>query len=227
MRYRVASLLLLVLPALVEAAGPLVPMDNNNSTLDFSLRFARTKIPLDYANRTHDTTSRWLGVSLREKAGKRITLGMYGGYAWLTQTNNPVTAGIELNGYHAGFSLHGILLAGQRASLYGALDYTYQKMDHKTDTQTIAIDWAQPQAQLGVMLALAQKWRLYGGGSYGKIDGEERASGSVNHTLAFERGAQSGGFLGLDLNVEPDGYVGIEARSGLTRSVDIYFKRRF
>ncbi len=218
--------LIFILPILAEAAGPLVPQDNN-SALDFSLRFARSKVPLDYGNRTNDTTSRWLGASLREKAGNRVTLGMYGGYAYLTQTNNPVTAGVELSGYHAGFSLHGILLAGRRASLYGALEYTYQKLDNKTDAQMVVIDWAQPQAQIGVELTLAQKWRLYGGGSYGKIDGEERASGSINHTLTFTRGAQSGGFLGLDLNVEPDGYVGIEARSGLIRSADIYFKRRF
>lgn len=227
MKRLAALLLIFILPALVEAAGPLVPADNYNSTLDFSLRFARTKMPLDYGNRTSDTTSHWLGVSLREKASKRVTLGLYGGYAWLTQTNNPVTAGIELGGYHAGFSLHGVLLEGKRASLYGALDYSYQKMDHKSDTQTVVIDWVQPQAQLGAMLTLSRNWRLYGGGSYGKIDGEERATGSVNHTLSFERGAQSGGFLGLDLNVETDGYIGVEARSGLTRGVDIYFKRKF
>lgn len=227
MRRAAALLLVFALPALAEAAGPLVPADNNGSTVDFSLRFARTKIPLDYAGRTNDTTSRWFGFSLREKVSKRVTLGMYGGYAWLTQTGNPLMAGIELDGFHAGFSLHGVLIEGRRASLYGALDYGYQKADHKGDTQAVVIDWAQPQAQLGVMLTPARHLRLYGGGSYGKIDGEERASGTVNHTLSFERGAQSGGFLGLDLNVETDGYIGVEARSGLVRGVEIYFKRRF
>ena len=226
MRRLIALLWIFILPTLSEAAGPLVPQDNN-STLDFSLRLARSKVPLDYANRTNDSTSRWLGASLREKVGRRVTLGMYGGYAWLTQTSNPLTAGTELDGFHAGFSLHAVLLEGQHSSLYGALDYTYQKVDHKSDIQTVVIDWAQPQAQLGIMVMLAQQWRLYGGGSYGKIDGEERASGSINHTLNFERGAQSGGFLGLDLNVETDGYIGIEARSGLARGVEIYFKRRY
>ena len=166
MMRRIVVLILLILPALVEAAGPLVPADKNSSTTDFSLRFARATMPLDYADRTQDTTSRWLGVSLRETAGKRVTLGMYGGYAWVTQRNNPVTAGIELEGYHAGLSLHGIFLSGQRASLYGALDYTYQRVDHKNDAQTVEIDWAQSQAQLGVMLdagatmAAVRRWKL-------------------------------------------------------------------
>lgn len=227
MKVRAILVLLMILPTLAEGAGPITPSDNQASTLDFSLRFARHKIPLEYDNRVQDSTNRWLGISLREKAGQRVTLGMYGGYAYLTQTNNPVTAGKELDGYHAGFTVHGLLLEGQRASLYGSLEYVYQKMDHKNDTQTVVIDWAQSQAQIGVMVNLVRSWRLYGGGTYGKIDGEERASGLVNHTLPFERGAKSGAILGLDLNVETDGYIGIEARSGLVRSGEIYFKRRF
>ncbi|MCR4302413.1 MAG: hypothetical protein NUV51_12450 [Sulfuricaulis sp.] len=227
MMVRGGLLLMLFLPVLVEAAGPLTPPERHGSTLDFSMRFARHKIPLDYANRTQDSTSRWLGVSLREKAGQRVTLGMYGGYAFLTQTNNPVTAGIELEGYHAGFSLHALLMESQRLSLYSSIEYIYQKVDHKNDSQTVVIDWALPRAEIGVIAKLAPHWRFYGGGSYGKIDGEERASGSINHTLSFERGAMSGGFIGLDLNVETDGYIGIEARSGLVRGGEIYFKRRF
>lgn len=224
---RLTALLLCCLAAPAGAAGPLVPADNNGSTLDFSLRFARADMPIEYDGRTRDGTTSWLGVSLREQVSPRVTLGMYGGYAWLTQTNNPVTAGIELDGYHAGFTLHALLLSGRRAALFGALDYSYQKMDHQAEVQEVVIDWTQAQALLGGTLALADRWRLYGGGSYGKIDGEERARGTVTHTLGFEREARAGGFVGLDLNVETDGYVGVELRSGLTRGGEIYFKRRF
>ena len=220
-------LCLLGWPMLAIATGPLTPPDDRNDALDFSLYFDRATTPLDYAGRTQDSTISRLGFSLREKAGKYVTLGLYGGNAWLTQTSNPVTAGIELDGYHAGVSLHAVLLRGQHASLYGALEYSYQKVEHKTDSQTVVIDWTQPQAQLGVMLTLTPQWRLYGGGSYGKLDGEERAGGTVNHTLAFERGARAGSFIGLDLTVDADGYVGVEARSGVTRYGEIYFKRRY
>lgn len=210
----------------VKAAGPLAPADNSK-TVDFSLRLARAETPLDYGSRNIDTNSRWLGFSLREKVSERVTLGMYGGYAYVTQTNNPVTAGIELNGYHAGFSFHGIVITGQRASLFYTLDYTYQKVDHKGDTQTVVIDWFEPRAQIGGLVALSPHLRLYGGGSYGYIDGEERVSGGVNSTTNFSRDTRAGGFIGLDVNTDPDGYVGIEARTGLTRSMEIYFKRRY
>lgn len=212
---------------LAEAAGPPLPDNHDPSALDFSLYFARFETPLDYAGRNNDTRTRWIGVNLREKAGTRITLGMYGGYAYLTQTNNPLTSGLELDGYHAGFSLHAVLWETDRAMLYGAVDYTYQKAEHKTDTQTVTIDWVLPRAQIGAVLTLTEKWRLHGGGNYAKLDGEERASGAVNYTLNAGRGARAGGFLGLDMSVETDGYVGIETRSGVDRGVEIYFKRRF
>jgi hypothetical protein len=218
--------LLMIMPVLAEAAGPLTP-DNRVESLDFSLRFTRAKMPLDYGDRAYDTTSRWIGLSLRETAGQRVTLGMYGGYAYVTQTGNPVTAGMELGGFHAGFSLHGVILENRRVSLFYALDYTYQKVDHTDDTQTVVIDWSQSQAHLGAIAALTQNFRFYGGGSYGRLDGEERASGTVNRTTAISRDARGGGFLGLDLNTDPDGYVGIEVRSGLTRGGEIYFKRRY
>ena len=223
---RLALLWLMAWPWLANAAGPLVSEDNSQDP-DFSLRLARAKAPFDYGAQAIDTTSRWLGVSLREQASEHITLGMYGGYAYVTQTNNPVTAGLELDGYHAGFSLHGIVIGSQRASLFYALSYTYQKVDHKRDAQTVVIDWSEAQAQLGAIATLNRKWRLYGGGSYGYIDGEERISGAINRTTNFERRARTGGFLGLDLNVEANGYVGVEAKTGLTRGAEIYFKRRY
>src|SRR3989344_6100580 len=176
--------LLMIIPVLAEAAGPLPP-DVRVAGPDFSLRFARAKMPLDYGDRSYDTTSRWIGLSLREKAGQRVTLGMYGGYAYVTQTGNPVTAGMELDGFHAGFSLHGIILENRRVSLFYAIDYTYQKVDHKSDAQTVVIDWSQSQAQLGAIAALTQNFRFYGGGRYGRIDGEEGARGTGNRTTAL------------------------------------------
>jgi hypothetical protein len=217
---------LMVLPMLAQAAGPLTP-DDHALGMDFSLRFASATMPLNYNGLAHDTTSRLMGVSLRQEVSQHITLGMYGGYAYVTQSGNPVTAGLELDGYHAGFSWHGILFASQHASLFYALDYTYQKVDHPGESQTVVMDWSQPQAQLGAIVALTKYFRVYGGGSYGRIDGEERVSGATNLTTDFNRAARAGGFLGFDLNTDVDGYIGVELRSGLTRGAEIYFKRRY
>jgi hypothetical protein len=218
--------LLCLLPTWVQAAGPLPPL-HDDKVLDFSLRMARVKSEFHYDTATADTTGKWLGLSVREKFSPHLTLGMFGGYAYVTQTRHPLTAGIELDGYHAGFSLHAVMIETPRVTLYGAMDYTYQKVDHKSDTQTVVIDWSEPHAQLGVIVPLAKRLRFFGGGNYGYIDGEERASGTTNHTVGFKQDARAGGFVGLDLQTDIDGYVGLEAKSGLARSAEIYFKRRY
>ena len=222
----IACFLFLITAGLAQAAGPLT-QEKDNKVLVFSLRFTRSKAPFDYGTKSYDTTSRWLGVSWREKTSQYLTLGMYGGYAYVTQTNNPVAAGIELDGYHAGLSLHGILFTVPRVSLFYALDYTYQKVDNKNDAQTVVIDWSEPHAQIGAIFSFTSRWRVYGGGNYGYIDGQERASGNINHTINFSRAAHAGGFVGIDLNIDADGYVGIEGKTGLSHGGEIYFKRRF
>lgn len=218
---------LLFIPALAQAADYMT-LDERDRPLDVALRFTSAEAPLDYSDgHAYDTTTKWIGFTLREQVIQRLALGMYGGYTYVTQTGNPLTAGIELDGYHAGFSLDGVLFESPRASLYYGLNYTYQKVDHKSDAQTIVIDWSEPRALLGASVRFTRLLRIYGGGGYGRIDGEERASGTVNHTTDFNRSSRAFGFLGLDLNVDPGGYVGIEAESGLTRRAEIYFKRTY
>jgi hypothetical protein len=82
---------------------------------------------------------------------------LFGGYVYVTQTGNPITAGIELDGFHAGFSMHGI---------------------------------------------------------------------TVSHSTTISRDTRGDGFLGMDLNTDLDGYVGIEISPGLTRGGEVYYKRR-
>lgn len=225
-RHLFPLLIFLTISGLADAAGPPTSDDNGNS-VDFSVRLARAKTSLDYGSQDIDTTIRWLGLSLREKVSKHVTLGMYGGYAYVTQTDNPVTQGIELNGYHAGFTLLGFLYTSQRATLYYTLDYAYQKVDHKGATQTVVIDWFDSRAEIGGLVALTGQVRLYGGGGYGYLDGEERDSGTVNSTKNFKGAERVGGFIGLDLKTDPSGHVGIEARAGMARRVEIYFKRSY
>ena len=218
---------LLCMPGLAQAATPLM-VEERDRNLDFSLYFTRSKMPFDYTDgHTYDTTSRWIGVEFREEVAQQLMLGMHGGYTYVTQTGNPLTSGIELNGYHFGLSLYGTILESRRASLYYAFDYTYQQVENSNDNQSVTIGWSEPAAQIGASIMVGRRLRLYGGGGYGRIDGEERASGEVNHTTDFSRSARALGFLGLELNLGPDGYIGVEAGTGLTRSAEIYFKQSY
>ena len=218
---------LLFMPGVVQAARPLIP-DELDQTLDFSLYFTNFKAPFNYSDgNSYDTTSHMIGAEFREKVASHLMLGMHGGYTWVTQSGNPLTSGIELDGYHAGLSLYGSIFESNRASLYYVFDYTYQQADNNDNNQSVTIEWSEPQALLGASILVGRRVRFYGGGGYGRIDGEERANGDVNQTTDFSRSARALGFLGLDLNLGPNGYIGIEAGAGLNRSAQIYFKQNY
>jgi len=219
-------LIWLFLANAVQAAGPLPP-PNDEKTLDFAVRFTHYDTVFDYGATNVDTTVKWIDVSWQERFGQRLRLGLFGGYSFLTQTNNAPTAGIELDGYHAGVSLDVSLLQMKRVNLYFEADYTYQKVDHDGENQNVDIEWHEASVKLGAAVNVSGGVRLYGGGNYGYVDGRERATGTVNRTTNFDRLSRSGGFLGLDLNVGKDGYIGIEGRWGLRRGGEIYFKKLF
>lgn len=69
--------------------------------------------------------------------------------------------------------------------------------------------------------------RFYGGVSYGAVDGTQRTTGTIDATTRFEILGKAGGFLGVDLRVEQDGYIGVEGRTGLDEGWLLYFRHRY
>jgi len=215
-------------PALVCQANDLPPTTEiGDNQLDFTVRFDQNKTDFDYGNITINTTIKRIGVYWNERFGERLRLGLFGGYTALTQTNNPLTAGLTLEGYHAGVALHLGLLQTQRLLLFFSADYTYQNVDDGNAGQSVDISWLEPSVRLGAAVRLNKTVRLFGGANYGYIDGQERDSGTTNQTIDFEHRRRSGGFFGVDLNVGDGGYIGIAGRSGVNRSAEIYFKKLF
>jgi hypothetical protein len=213
-----------LVPALPAAADP--PHFGEARPFEFTVLIGRERTVFESDIRSSPTTVRRVGISWREQFGPRVAIGLFGGYTSVTQTGNPLTAGLKLDGYHAGISLHLALLQTERVRLFIAGDYAYQDVDRTGGEQSVALEWYELRARLGAAVALAPRVQIYGGGSYGHIDGQERVTGAVNGTTDFERRARYGGFLGLNFNVEPGGYVGVEAWSGLGRGGKIYFEKR-
>lgn len=195
--------------------------------LDFTLSLSHHTLTLDYGGTRVDTGVDRIGLAWRERFSDRLQLGLIGGYSFLTQTNNPPTAGLELDGYHAGFLFDLDLLTFKHSSvsLHGA--WLYQKMDHNDGTQQVSISWREPSVQLGAAASVGDGVRVYGGLRYGTIDGQQRLSGTLNETRAIQQTERAGGFAGLELELEEDGYVGVAAASGFDRRVSLYFGRLF
>lgn len=206
------------------AAGP--PRFDEARPFEFTVTAGRERTVFESDTQSSPTTVKRVGISWHEQFGPRVEIGLFGGYTSVTQTGNPLTAGLKLDGYHAGISLRLALLQTERVRLFIGSDYAYQDVDHVGGEQSVTLEWYELRARLGAAAALTPRVHLYGGGSYGYIDGQERATGAVDRTTDFERRRRYGGFLGLDFNVEPGGYVGVEAWSGLSRGGKVYFEKR-
>jgi len=196
--------------------------------VDFSLGFSRHTLDLRAGGARFDTTVERIGITWRERYGARLQLGFTGGYSALTQTNNPVTAGRELDGYHAGVLLDFDVLRSERAALFFNAAWLYQHVDDDDGTQRIVLSWSEPSARFGAGALLGGGLWVYGGVRHGIIDGRQRLSGAVNETQPIEQTDRTGGFAGLELVLDREGgYAGLTAESGPDRSVGVYFGRRF
>jgi hypothetical protein len=214
------ALAALALPVLANAADDL--------QLDFAVHFAKSKTTFDYANgASADTTIQQIRVSWYERFAPGLEIGMFGGSTYLTQTNNTVTAGLEPDGYHAGIGLRSVLWEAAPLQLIARATYTYQRVQHEDANQSVTLSWHQPELYLGASVAATNRLRVYGGATWGAIDGQERVTGAAARTTDFDRNQSGGGFFGLELIVERDGYIGVETHAGATRGGEIYFKKSF
>lgn len=194
--------------------------------LDFALRLSHHDTTLDIGPTRVDTSVDRASILWRERYGERLQLGLIGGYSLLSQTNNPPTAGLDLDGYHAGVLLDLDLIRTSRFDVFFNAAWLYQRVDHDDGSQRVVIVTREPSARLGAGLTLGGI-RAYGGARYGRIDGEQRLSGTVNETRDIHETRRSGAFAGLELRLEGNGYVGVMGESGADRSVGIYFGRVF
>lgn len=218
-----AGLLLLPVPLLAatEVTGDL----GEDRNLDFGLRFASSRNSLDYGGTSHDTTVQWISAGWREPFGP-VQLGLRVGYSALTQTGNPATQGLELDGYHAGISLALDVARYRQGRIFFSADYIYQIVKHEGTTQTVEMSWHDPRVNVGLYHGLGRQVFLIVGGSYGRTSGTERVENGSITARHFSRN-DGGAFFGLDIADNNKGTVGFVVRTGLDRGGSIYFKRLF
>jgi hypothetical protein len=215
------------LPALAWSAEPLTSPGAELS-LDFSVRIGKARYDFDYADGTAaESRLEWLGVSWYEQVAPRVQLGLSGGKLLLTQTGNAATAGMEPDGYYAGIDLRVVLLQTSALQLFAHASYAYQRVKHKSAGDSVTLTWYDPRLQIGAAVSATPRLRLFGGGRWNALDGQQRITGAAAQTLDFEADRAVGGFAGPELALEREGFVGIEARSGAGNGGEIYFKKLF
>ena len=194
--------------------------------LDFSLYLNRARTDLDYPGDRVSTRIDRIGIHWREQY-QPLWLGLMGGWSYVTQTQHPATAGLELGGYHVGITFELELYAAQplRVALEGG--YLYERVDEETDGNDVELAWHIPWVQLLTEWHPVPVWELYGGVRYDYVEGEQRLRGAVNSTTDIDHRAETGGVVGIKLHLDGDGYVALEGNDGATRSVTLHFGRRY
>ena len=174
----------------------------------------------------HDTTVRWIGAGWREAFGP-AQIGLRFGYTFVTQNDNPNTAGLELDGYHAGISLAFDIVRYAQGRLFVSTDYLYQAVKHEGISRTVEMTWYDPRVTVGLYHGLSREVYVLVGASYGRTNGEERVNNGVVTTVRDFSRHDTGSLLGFDIVDGNKGTVGFVLRTGLDRGGSIYFKRLF
>lgn len=194
---------------------------------DFTLALTQHDLDLVREGDRIDTTLRRIGIAWREHYGDRVALGLLGGYSYVTQSGEPLTAGEQLDGYHLGASVDVDLPLSSFLSLYAGARYLYERTSDENDRQEVTLSWNQVYAEAGLAFRAGRAARFHAGVNYGELDGEERARGTVIDTRDLSVDDHTGVAGGVEVTVDRDGYVGAVARSGAYRGAGIYFGRRF
>lgn len=212
-------------PLFCAASGPLPPEDDARQA-ELSLQFGRADTIFRYGAADVDTRVDQASVFVRQRFGRALHLGLLGGATALAQTGRAATAGLTLDGYHAGLTLEIEFLTRRSFALFGSVGYLYQSVKSSRDMQSVDLSWDEWRGRLGAAFVLGAV-RAFGGAERGSLDGIERTSGATNQTVRFDARSGTRAFGGLDLRVDPDGYIGIERRTGIDEGFLFYFRRRF
>lgn len=218
-----------VLGGLALLATGVVGADEHPLTerpLDFSLYLSRAETDFDYAGQAVPTRVSRIGVHWRERYAP-LWIGLIGGYSYVTQSQHAPAAGLELGGYHAGFSVEAELYQTPTLGLTFDAGWLYERVDEQTNGDEVELAWRIPWARLLARWRVAPRADVYGGIRYDAIEGEERLRGAARSTRDIERDADTAAVIGIQLRLDANGYVMLEGYDSATRSVALSFGRRY
>jgi len=206
----------------ISAGAAPVPAD-----LDFALHLSRLDIPLNNGPQAINTTVKQLGVVSFDISQLTLQPGLGVGYAYASDNQQAVTAGLELEGYYIAPALRSVLLDGRRLNATLTAAYLYQRVKDSNADQAVTLEWHQPQLDLELNYRISRAIGLLLGGQYGRIDADEQLSGNINQTISLHSGPTLGYRAGLDMDVGGDGHVGVLVHRAIGDGVEMYFQQLF
>lgn len=212
--------------ATFSAAG-LYPVDRRAGSIEAELDVERDDYELAGDVGILETRASRVGISLFEAVRPELTLGFFGGVVSVSQSGQALTAGMSPGGEYLGLSLRSVPLGGSRWRLGIAARLLYQSVDDATADQRVELDWLETEASAVFAFDVTGTLSLYAGSSYTGLDVDQRARGVVNSTVEFTEHETGSAIAGLDLEVDPGGFVTLFVRGGARDGFTLRFRRIF
>ena len=197
------------------------------ASLDFAFQISRLDTSLNDGQQAVSSTVKQIGITSFDMNQPTLQPGLEVGYAYISSINQPLTAGMELQGFYIAPALRGVLIDGQRLSATLTGTYLYQRVKDNNAHQAVTLEWQQPQVDLDVKCRISRKITLLLGGHYGRIDVDEKISGDISQSLTLKTGPTPGYSAGLEFDLGGDGQVGILLRRAMGDGAEMYFQRQF
>jgi len=195
--------------------------------IEAALNIQVVDVDLDFEGSIRTTQFDSLEFELREQLAENIEGTVHFGYLDVTQNSNPIFAGTNTTGGYLGFDLRWHLIKGQQFKLMSLFDYRYAFTDTSYDGQRIEWDWHQTSLALHSRTTISKNFSLGLGVSYLTINGVEKASGTLNQNLDFKAKDSLTGHIGLQLELDQDGQIGVELKTGSLQGGMITFQQSF
>jgi len=192
--------------------------------LDFSLQLSQAELLLHYDDLDHETNVERVGVVVFDAADPHLHYGFLLGSSHLTLDNDPLLAGLSLDGYHAGLALRSRVGANPRLDLLA--QYLYQDVKDTNADREVTVTWHEWRAEALAGLRLGSSLTLQGGVAHMHLDPQLRITGDGARTRNMQEETATDTRLGVELNVD-NGRLGLQIQRGLFDSVSLIFARTF
>jgi hypothetical protein len=192
---------------------------------DFSLLLSNSDIDLQTSDSKQPVSLDRISITVFSIIEPQLEFGFITGSSNLSLDNDAATAGVSLNGYHAGLALRSHL--GRNPQIGFHAHYIYQEAKNETATQSATLSWHEWAAGISGMILLGSQLELNAGWAHHDIDARRRATGIINETQNLRLESDSQAQLGIAWRVHGGGHVGLSLQRGSYQQIEFRFSQKF
>jgi hypothetical protein len=111
--------------------------------------------------------------------------------------------------------------------MFSRLAYRYNQVSADVEDQSVEWTWHQGEIGLSTQTYVSDHISIGLGVNYITINGVETASGATNQRLDFKAKDSLTGHIGLQLELDRTGQIGVEFRTGSIQGGRLIFQRDF